>query len=804
MSKSKKKKNRTKRTVEEAFSFGPIQIERAGETVRYSKTGTAEEQSQFLKQLEESHKKLYPELEQRIQQLQALIQKYDPIELMHRATYMLFPILMKYKSESDFGAGDSKIMPGAEYVQYLIARTKPSSNPEELTEAGWGELWELVIQVLDLTSTFLITRKPSSDHPDHVNDLQFLLDSRRLLERIDRYAYFYRDHLSASLLPYAEGIQELFSVSADDIIDGIMQIRDYQSRGVFAKYAELRNQQQRLMEELYDEGFTVDPSASDEEVEKTRIALQSDRFKKQREEVEVILGQAMTPELFDITDLTPLPKSILSLLSVRPGESELYTLTGAHHDDLSPLSTSVLQYKPFLEVDGHFYTAYHSGLVDRIAEIFESELFNRLPAKISTMAKRRSNYLETESRELLAAILKPDFSFLNAYYPNPDEEGGLTELDALIGVDDILFLVEAKAGGLSEGFIRGAPLSLEGDITDLIIEGQRQSVRAERYINSLKAAPFFEEDGKTILYTIKRSDFRQIYRIIITREELGWIGAKLSVLTGMDGTLEKSYPWHISIDDLRVVSELFTNKPITFVHYLEQRKLAAANQVLTQNDELDHIGLYHDMNLYQDIGVGTDATQVFMVGYTNEIDHYFHDKMAGENPEVPGQTIPPKFQNLLAALGDTPISGRFLVGTLLLSNGGEGRIDIDTALTELDNALADGRRLSYRMTFAHESIGLTITYAGNNHLKTELLRSAAQMQQSQMGKWLVVQLRPVSPYRIKAIETVYPDQFTTEELASSIKRADEQLATRLSEKKIGRNERCPCGSGKKYKRCHGR
>jgi preprotein translocase subunit SecA len=25
-----------------------------------------------------------------------------------------------------------------------------------------------------------------------------------------------------------------------------------------------------------------------------------------------------------------------------------------------------------------------------------------------------------------------------------------------------------------------------------------------------------------------------------------------------------------------------------------------------------------------------------------------------------------------------------------------------------------------------------------------------------------------------------------------------------SEKKVGRNEPCPCGSGKKYKQCHGR
>ena len=30
------------------------------------------------------------------------------------------------------------------------------------------------------------------------------------------------------------------------------------------------------------------------------------------------------------------------------------------------------------------------------------------------------------------------------------------------------------------------------------------------------------------------------------------------------------------------------------------------------------------------------------------------------------------------------------------------------------------------------------------------------------------------------------------------------LKTRITEKKVGRNEPCPCGSGKKYKQCHGK
>ncbi|MGG9032622.1 SEC-C metal-binding domain-containing protein, partial [Escherichia coli] len=29
------------------------------------------------------------------------------------------------------------------------------------------------------------------------------------------------------------------------------------------------------------------------------------------------------------------------------------------------------------------------------------------------------------------------------------------------------------------------------------------------------------------------------------------------------------------------------------------------------------------------------------------------------------------------------------------------------------------------------------------------------------------------------------------------------LAAQTGERKVGRNDHCPCGSGKKYKQCHG-
>ncbi|HIA27992.1 MAG TPA: hypothetical protein EYN79_07725, partial [Planctomycetes bacterium] len=53
------------------------------------------------------------------------------------------------------------------------------------------------------------------------------------------------------------------------------------------------------------------------------------------------------------------------------------------------------------------------------------------------------------------------------------------------------------------------------------------------------------------------------------------------------------------------------------------------------------------------------------------------------------------------------------------------------------------------------------------------------------------------------------DQFETHgrQMEAGIRSSQRQTATvdpiKNTEEKVGRNDPCPCGSGKKYKRCHG-
>ena len=59
-------------------------------------------------------------------------------------------------------------------------------------------------------------------------------------------------------------------------------------------------------------------------------------------------------------------------------------------------------------------------------------------------------------------------------------------------------------------------------------------------------------------------------------------------------------------------------------------------------------------------------------------------------------------------------------------------------------------------------------------------------------------------YRILSSDDIGPDE--RESLLPLVKESSSKLVRAYSTEKVkvGRNEPCPCGSGKKYKRCHGR
>ena len=124
-----------------------------------------------------------------------------------------------------------------------------------------------------------------------------------------------------------------------------------------------------------------------------------------------------------------------------------------------------------------------------------ADLYSRFPERADALRRKRDASLESQAMDLVASIIKPDLEFRNLYYPNPEQHGNLTELDGLLAVDDLLFLVESKAGGLSAAANRGAPDSLGEDSLGTIGKGQRQAERAEAFLKSADEVAFFDSSG---------------------------------------------------------------------------------------------------------------------------------------------------------------------------------------------------------------------------------------------------------------------------------------------------------------------
>src|SRR6266478_3192422 len=791
---------------DEVVSVGPIRIERYGRFLRWSNRSTPEEHARSLANSKKENTRVLAELAKEVVALQSVISRYDPVEIMHRAAYMILPLFITHRSESDFAPHEVHFLPAVEYLQYLVARTQFSDSSATLSEPEWEQVWARALKVMQLTQAHLMLRETLESPPSVIDELRFMLDNRRLAIRVKHYPIFLADSLRTFLEPYEQWILEIYGVKVDELINELCKIEEYQKTGLLDRYRAVIDAQRSLAEKLAARGFSIDPNASQEEVHRTREALARDEFKALSADLEEKMHLTFTAALFDITDLTSLPDPILSLLAVTPGESVLTALTGPapEFEDLSPLSTSVLHYKPFLQAKGRFYTFYHSGFEDRIGEIVERELLLQRPGKVSSMARKRSDWMEAESLALLASIIKPDFVHQNVYYPNPDEEGGLTELDILFGVDDLLFLIEVKAGAFSVAASRGAPKSLERELSDLIVEGQRQSERAQRYIESADQVSFFDETGKIVVRTVRRDYVRSIIRVVVTREDLGWVAARIGILSVIDPKLKKSAPWCISIDDLRAMAQLFRDDELRCVHYLEQRLKASAEPRLTQHDEIDHVGLYNKINLYAELPAKGMDRMTFDASYTRDIDLYFMERAAGGTREAPRQAMPIKMKAFLGALQASHLPGRFEVASIILSMDADARTMFkEQGLDQIDLGAAQGKQLSFRIPFGPNAEGISVTYLGDSHLRQELFRSAAQMRQSRCTKWVVVQMTNHSPYVIGKIQRIDTESFTDTELADELARIEERARQAASTQRPGRNDPCPCGSGKKYKRCHG-
>ncbi len=789
--------------ADEVYQLGPLTISRYGRFVEFKNEMTAEQMNTLKDSLPATNKEIVQQLEKEVLGLQKIITGYDPLELLWAAANECIPAFIRHRSESEFSHDEVLNLPALEYVQYLIARSRMTKKPKKLEEDEWGKIWLKTKQVLELTNSYLMTKSHKNNPPTAMELISFQMNQENLFVRVKRYPNFQRDYWKSALSPFDAELREIYGIGWEEIVEGLTRVEEFQRFGFAKQYQDAILAGAKAVNETRKQGFDLDTKNPDE-IRAMQFAKTVQPLKAYYDDAKVKSMKALSPEAFEITELTGLPINLLSTLSVKPGEEILEKLTGDNHEDLSPLSGSVLHHKPFLEVNGKYYAFFHSGFEDRIAEIIEKDMFDKISnkARRSRLENKRSDYLEEETKDIFDKLLKPEKSFKNLYYKDPDTSQ-LTELDHLFISDDVLYIVEEKSGAMSESANRGAIDSLASNLGGLILEGQRQSVRAEKYISSAEEVTFYQEDGATELTKVRRGDFRKVVRVVVTREELGSIGANLSELSEIDDTLSITLPWHVSIGDLRVIAELFNGKPGEFSLFMEYRLEAGATEALSQRDEIDHVALYHKYNQYGGNPFGGADRLTYDGSYTQDIDYYFADKLAGKKPKVPAQKIDPTLKQLVEALESSNLPHRHEAVKSVLFLDTSTRKKLAQMMNKLKGGAEVGRQRSSRIPFSDVNFGQTITFAQGTNFDTELRHSAGQMTLSECERWIVIQLG-LKPFEVKNIVIVQKGDFSDEVIREEIELIDKKMESLIVHTRIKPNESCPCASGKQFKDCHGK
>ena len=277
------------------------------------------------------------------------------------------------------------------------------------------------------------------------------------------------------------------------------------------------------------------------------------------------------------------------------------------------------------------------------------------------------------------------------------------------------------------------------------------------------------------------------------------------------------FPWSVNLNDLKIISD-FIQFPAQFLHYLKKR-VELANKDFLKNpevyttDELDLLGDYLEGNLYYEDY--REYSSIMIEDYSPYFNKYYNSIEFGVNIDKIGQKFDDGFIKLIYNLEKDKEHGYSEVVTKLLDLSSEGReqliecIDIVTKQT-INDGLEHDATLLFQLSNPNDiksgfGVSIMSSLISERDVTIKKLKNYCELKKYQQKsyEWIGIAAY-IDKNKCITNEILFfrHEEFINEEL--------EEVANKflkgkmIKTRKIGRNELCPCGSGKKYKKCHGK
>jgi hypothetical protein len=460
--------------------------------------------------------------------------------------------------------------------------------------------------------------------------------------------------------------------------------------------------------------------------------------------------------------------------------------------------------------DGRYILFQYSGLAEAL---YDTPFFWVLadPAYMDTATKNRGTFTEEFAGERLSEVFGPANVYRNVEIWR-SKGNNLGEIDVLVVFADRAIVLQAKSKRLTLAARKGNDLQLQSDFRAAVQDACDQALACSQLLLS-GSMHCTDTAGNEIAIP---EAIKAVHPVCLVSDHYPALSfqARHFLKGRAEGAIKS--PLVCDVFFLDAVTEMLET-PLRCLSYLELRALASGNILFSH----EHTALA--FHLRQNLWMG----EYDFIHLDDSISADLDIAMAVRRDGVEGKRTP---EGILTALQGTSV-GRILedierstspvdisVGLQLLKLSGETARDLSGLIDRIaSEAAKDGRRHDATIGMSKAKSGITVHCTASDHLSAVLplgryceLRKYRERAQSWFG--IVVEPR-TGKYRFGIIRDHpwQPDRGLDEKVRRMSPGLPPSSMTQLMKsgeaprkKKIGRNERCRCGSGLKYKKCCGR
>jgi hypothetical protein len=460
---------------------------------------------------------------------------------------------------------------------------------------------------------------------------------------------------------------------------------------------------------------------------------------------------------------------------------------------------------PFIRINHDEYIIFQ--LYSLYESIYESPFFWFLKDKLylDTALGNRGSFTEQFCAKRLTDIFNPQRVFSNVTIR--DKSGNdIAEIDILVLFGNRAIIFQTKSKRLTLASRKGNDNSLRDDFQKSIQDAYNQGLKCAALFDDTSVT-FFKSDGQIL--TLKHNVSIK-YIVCAICDHYPALAFQARQFLKYTATENVPAPFIMDIFTLDAMAEML-DTPLYFLDYIDKRtrsfeKIAVTHEFTTlsyhlkQNlwlgEEYNMMYLHDDITADLDIAMMARRTGIEGARTPTGILTQFVDKSVGA------------LLRDLEAIED-PMATNLAI--MLLSVSGDTLNDLDKAIDELCNrGRRDGLHHDITLCFGKVGEGLTVHFNRDNIEKSRsrlLVHAERRKYSEKCDRWFGICIDPFTGKPRFGLELNEKWEFDAQKEAALKKLPvgipGKSLIALLqsSPKKYGRNEPCPCGSGKKFKKC---